>query len=47
MNNILFLTDSYKVSHHKQYPENTQYVYSYFESRGENLMKYVFLTIFD
>lgn len=34
MNNILFLTDSYKVSHHKQYPKNTQYVYSYFESRG-------------
>ena len=31
---IIFLTDSYKVSHHKQYPKGTEYVYSYFESRG-------------
>jgi nicotinamide phosphoribosyltransferase len=28
------LTDSYKVSHYKQYPPNTTNVYSYFESRG-------------
>lgn len=28
------LTDSYKLSHFKQYPPGTQYVYSYFESRG-------------
>ncbi|XP_065918647.1 nicotinamide phosphoribosyltransferase-like [Dysidea avara] len=32
--NIIFITDSYKVSHHKQYPPNTHTVYSYFESRG-------------
>ena len=34
MNNLIFLTDSYKVSHHKQYPKGTEHVYSYFESRG-------------
>jgi nicotinamide phosphoribosyltransferase len=28
------MSDSYKVSHYKQYPVNTEYVYSYFESRG-------------
>lgn len=32
--NILLLTDSYKASHYKQYPPGTEYVYSYFESRG-------------
>lgn len=32
--NLLLLTDSYKVSHAHQYPPGTQYVYSYFESRG-------------
>ncbi|CAE7534267.1 Nampt, partial [Symbiodinium microadriaticum] len=32
--NIILLSDSYKVSHWKQYPPGTQYVYSYFESRG-------------
>jgi len=32
--NILLLSDSYKVSHWKQYPAGTEYVYSYFESRG-------------
>lgn len=32
--NIILLTDSYKVSHHRQYPPGTQNVYSYFESRG-------------
>ena len=31
---ILLLTDSYKVTHHKQYPEGTEKIYSYFESRG-------------
>ena len=25
---------SFQVSHHRQYPENTTHVYSYFESRG-------------
>ena len=32
--NITLLTDSYKVSHHVQYPPNTSKIYSYFESRG-------------
>lgn len=32
--NIILLTDSYKISHHKQYPPDTETVYSYFESRG-------------
>lgn len=32
--NPLILTDSYKVSHHVQYPPKTTKVYSYFESRG-------------
>lgn len=32
--NIIKLTDSYKVTHFKQYPPNTTHVYSYFESRG-------------
>ena len=34
LNNIILLTDSYKVSHHVQYPPNTSKIYSYFESRG-------------
>jgi nicotinamide phosphoribosyltransferase len=34
LNNILLLTDSYKVSHYKQYPPNTRTVFSFFESRG-------------
>ncbi|MDB5282166.1 MAG: nicotinamide phosphoribosyltransferase [Bacteroidota bacterium] len=33
-NNIMLLTDSYKISHYKQYPANTTQIYSYFESRG-------------
>ncbi len=33
-NNILLLTDSYKLSHYKQYPSGTSHIYSYFESRG-------------
>lgn len=33
-NNICLLTDSYKVSHYKQYPPGTRHVYSYFESRS-------------
>lgn len=31
--NIILLTDSYKVGHHNMYPAGTQNVYSYFESR--------------
>jgi len=34
MENLLLLTDSYKVSHHVQYPPKTTTIYSYFESRG-------------
>ena len=34
MENLLLLTDSYKVSHHVQYPPGTTTIYSYFESRG-------------
>jgi len=33
MNNIL-MTDSYKTSHYRQYPQGTQFVSSYIESRG-------------
>jgi nicotinamide phosphoribosyltransferase len=33
LNNICFLSDSYKISHYKQYPPGTKRVYSYFESR--------------
>ena len=32
--NLLLMTDSYKVTHHLQYPPNTTGVFSYFESRG-------------
>jgi nicotinamide phosphoribosyltransferase len=34
LNNICWLTDSYKVSHYRQYPPETKQVYSYFESRS-------------
>lgn len=34
MRNLILATDSYKVSHHLQYPPDTTRVYSYFESRG-------------
>lgn len=40
--NILTLTDSYKVSHHKQYPKGTTRVYSFFESRGGRYPEVVF-----
>jgi nicotinamide phosphoribosyltransferase len=33
-NNIVMLTDSYKVTHHLQYPPGTERIYSYFECRG-------------
>ena len=32
--NLILMTDSYKVTHHLQYPANTTGVSSYFESRG-------------
>jgi len=42
-NNIILLTDSYKVTHWKQYPPKTTNIYSYFESRGG---KYPAVTFF-
>lgn len=33
-NNLILATDSYKVSHWMQYPEGTEQVFSYIESRG-------------
>ncbi|XP_076338818.1 nicotinamide phosphoribosyltransferase-like isoform X1 [Tachypleus tridentatus] len=32
--NVILATDSYKTTHHLQYPPGTSTVYSYFESRG-------------
>eukprot|EP01043_Picozoa_sp_COSAG02_P080188 COSAG02_NODE_18936_length_909_cov_1.441975_1_plen_121_part_00 len=32
--NLILLTDSYKLTHYKQYPPGAETVYSYFESRG-------------
>ncbi|XP_069142407.1 nicotinamide phosphoribosyltransferase-like [Argopecten irradians] len=40
--NILLITDSYKVTHHYQYPPNTTVVCSYFESRGGKFENTVF-----
>jgi len=40
--NILLCTDSYKVTHHLQYPPNTETIYSYFESRGGDHANVVF-----
>ncbi|XP_076448009.1 nicotinamide phosphoribosyltransferase-like [Babylonia areolata] len=40
--NILLITDSYKVTHHWQYPEKTTLVCSYFESRGGKFPTTVF-----
>lgn len=34
--NIILDTDSYKASHYLQYPPNTDYVFSYVESRGSS-----------
>lgn len=41
--NIMLLTDSYKASHAPQYPPKTQFVYSYFESRGGEFSEVVFV----
>lgn len=35
--NLAMKTDSYKVTHHLQYPKGTEHVYSYFESRHESM----------
>lgn len=40
--NLAILTDSYKVSHYRQYPPGTEYIYSYFESRGGQFDEVVF-----
>lgn len=41
--NIIVMTDSYKLVHWKMYPANTEFVYSYFESRtGAKYNKTVF-----
>ena len=40
--NLLLLADSYKASQYKQYPEGTEKVYSYLESRGGKFKKTVF-----
>ncbi len=40
--NLLLLSDSYKVSHYKQYPTGTTHIYSYFESRGGRFDEVVF-----
>lgn len=40
--NLILDTDSYKVTHWKQYPPKTQTVYSYYESRGGDFDEIVF-----
>ncbi|MBX4188312.1 MAG: nicotinamide phosphoribosyltransferase domain-containing protein, partial [Candidatus Doudnabacteria bacterium] len=40
--NLILNTDSYKVTHAKQYPAGTQTVYSYLESRGGEFHETVF-----
>ena len=40
--NLILLTDSYKISHWRQYPPGTERVYSYFESRGGKWQDVVF-----
>jgi len=40
--NIILKADSYKISHHLQYPPNTTRIFSYFESRGGKFDKSVF-----
>jgi nicotinamide phosphoribosyltransferase len=40
--NIILNTDSYKISHWKQYPPNTKFVSSYIEARGGEIKEVVF-----
>jgi nicotinamide phosphoribosyltransferase len=42
LDGLILKTDSYKITHWKQYPPNTQKVYSYFESRGGQYDETVF-----
>ena len=40
--NFILMTDSYKLSHFKQYPEGTTQIYSYMEARGGQFDETVF-----
>lgn len=40
--NLILMTDSYKVSHARQYPDGTTNIFSYFESRGGEFDDVVF-----
>lgn len=40
--NIVFISDSYKVGHHLQTPPKTKYVFSYLESRGGRYQETIF-----
>jgi nicotinamide phosphoribosyltransferase len=40
--NLLLMTDSYKVTHHSMYPPGTSKIVSYFESRGGKFESTVF-----
>ena len=40
--NFILRTDSYKLTHWKQYPEGMQTVYSYLEARGGEFEKTIF-----
>lgn len=42
MKNLILNTDSYKCSQYNQYPPNTEYIYSYIESRGGKYDEIVF-----
>ena len=42
MNNLILMTDSYKMSHFLQYPQGTSYMSSYIESRGGDYPHTVF-----
>jgi nicotinamide phosphoribosyltransferase len=42
MNNIIKLTDSYKLSHFNQYPKGTETIHSYMSSRGGEYEELVF-----
>ena len=40
--NLILCSDAYKYSHHKFYPDNTEFIHSYLESRGGKFDKTVF-----
>jgi nicotinamide phosphoribosyltransferase len=43
--NLILSTDSYKASHWQQYPPKTEFVLSYFESRGGKFDEVVFFSL--